>query len=591
MKTVIVSEKDDQARKTANALGHFDKIGQVYVLSQTDLLEGEVHVVAADGHLFEYTAPENNWKLENLPLVDVSFKMQLKKAEKGRRKNFGGDPEKCFATIYQEVQAADRVIIGTDSDREGERIAYSILSRIPGGKKKIWKRLWLNSMTKKAIRQAFQNLREPEETYNYFLEAEARAQSDWLVGMNLSPLVTLELQQAGQVPWGKGQAFSVGRCQTPVVRVICENDLAIRNFSPRLYWKLQLEDKNNGQVFFCKEKYFDSEEAFEATRSLSSNSLVSSVERRKVQQQAPQLFDLASLQDYASKRWKIEAKQTESLLESLYLKGYVTYPRTRTRYITDYEFDYLKMLVQAYQEVLSSTFELVHLEARKTYVDASKIRNDSHHAIIPTETIPDFFSLQPEERLIYEAVTRRTLLMFAADCVYETSTVRLKNQDLEFVAKGRRMVDLGWAAVANLSVRKDIELPIYQIDSLVPSSISVQEGVTKPPKRITESMLLSEIFPRYGIGTPATQGTIIETIQARGYVTKDKKTGQFLPTNKAYLLINYLYDNEFADPETTGGWESFLAQIGEGAINPREFVDGIKEKLTLQISQAKERND
>ena len=181
--------------------------------------------------------------------------------------------------------------------------------------------------------------------------------------------------------------------------------------------------------------------------------------------------------------------------------------------------------------------------------------------------------------------------MFAADCVYETSTVRLKNQDLEFVAKGRRMVDLGWAAVANLSVRKDIELPIYQVDSLVPSSIAVQEGVTKPPKRITESMLLSEIFPRYGIGTPATQGTIIETIQARGYVTKDKKTGQFLPTNKAYLLINYLYDNEFADPETTGGWESFLAQIGEGAINPREFVDGIKEKLTLQISQAKERND
>jgi len=314
MKTVIVSEKDDQARKTANALGHFDKIGQVYVLSQTDLLEGEVHVVAADGHLFEYMAPENNWKLENLPLVDVSFKMQLKKAEKGRRKNFGGDPEKCFATIYQEVQAADRVIIGTDSDREGERIAYSILSRIPGGKKKIWKRLWLNSMTKKAIRQAFQNLREPEETYNYFLEAEARAQSDWLVGMNLSPLVTLKLQQAGQVPWGKGQAFSVGRCQTPVVRVICENDLAIRNFSPRLYWKLQLEDKNNGQIFSCKEKYFDSEEAFEATRSLSSNSLVSSVERRKVQQQAPQLFDLASLQDYASKRWKIEATQTETLL-------------------------------------------------------------------------------------------------------------------------------------------------------------------------------------------------------------------------------------------------------------------------------------
>lgn len=181
--------------------------------------------------------------------------------------------------------------------------------------------------------------------------------------------------------------------------------------------------------------------------------------------------------------------------------------------------------------------------------------------------------------------------MFAEDCRYETTTVQLKNQGLEFVTRGRRMVRLGWGEWANQTIRKDVFLPHYQVDQKVPSIISVCEEVTKPPKRITESQLIGSIFSKYGLGTPATKAAIIQTIQDRGYVTKDKKTGQFTPTNKAYLLINFLYDNEFSNPETTGGWENFLSQIGEGKINPREFVDAIKEKLKKQIVATEERGE
>lgn len=582
MITVLLAEKDDQAATYAAALGEGRKKGMTWIVQQSPYLEGEIHIVAAEGHLFEYEPPNNNWDLEKLPLLDVSFKQHLKDDKKSKNR---------FNVIYQEVKKSDRVLIGTDSDREGERIAYSILSHIPGGKEKIWKRLWVHSMTTKGLQRSFQNLRDPTETYNYYLEAEARAQSDWLVGMNLSPFVTLSLQHSGKVLRKKENLFSVGRVQTPTVRILCENDISIRNFVPQTYWKLQLEDKQTGIVFSNSEPYYDSEEVFKIARNLSEISTVSSIESEEHVKAAPPLFCLSDLQGYAAKRWKFDASMTEQLVERLYLKKYLSYPRTDSRYITQEEFDYLSSNITAYQHVLQYPFEVAHPEARKNYVNPEKIGENSHYALIPTEKIPDLLSLTAQERLIYEAVTRRTILMFAEDCRYETTTVQLKNQGLEFVTRGRRMVRLGWGEWANQTIRKDVFLPHYQVDQKVPSIISVCEEVTKPPKRITESQLIGSIFSKYGLGTPATKAAIIQTIQDRGYVTKDKKTGQFTPTNKAYLLINFLYDNEFSNPETTGGWENFLSQIGEGKINPREFVDAIKEKLKKQIVATEERGE
>ncbi|MCC9746296.1 type IA DNA topoisomerase, partial [Streptococcus agalactiae] len=247
--------------------------------------------------------------------------------------------------------------------------------------------------------------------------------------------------------------------------------------------------------------------------------------------------------------------------------------------------------LKSYQEVINCSFEAVNLEPRENYVNPEKVAKTSHYALIPTENIPNLVTLKPDERLIYEAVVRRTLLMFAADCRYSTTTVEVENQGLVFKTTGRQMFDPGWAAFSQQKLKGDIELPDYRVGDQIETKVIIVEGMTKPPKRITESQLISDILPKYGLGTQATRATMLQTIQDRGYITKDKKTGQLFPTNKAYLLIHYLYDNEFASPETTGGWELFLSQIGEGEINPREFVDAIKEKLAAQIAVVKERSD
>ncbi|KLL81614.1 DNA topoisomerase [Streptococcus agalactiae] len=582
MVTVILAEKETQATAYAECLGSASKKGKVHIIKQTPYFPDEVHIIAAEGHLFEYGLPKDNWELDKLPLVNVSFKQTLKQDKVSKE---------IFKQIYQEVMVADQVIIGTDSDREGERIAYSILSHIPEGKNKVTKRLWVNSLTMRALQKAFENLRKPIETYNYYLEAEARAQSDWLVGMNLSPLVTLDLQNKGRLPKGKGNSLSVGRVQTPAVRLICENDLSIQNFKPQTYWKLQLEDKETGITFSDKEKYLDSDMVLAISRQLNPLSKVSSVETEEKQSAAPPLFNLSDVQGLAAKQWGFEPTRTESLIESLYLKKYLSYPRTDTRYITEDEFDYLKNYLKSYQEVIDCPFEPVNIEPRKTYVNPEKVAKTSHYALIPTENIPNLVGLKPDERLIYEAIVRRTLLMFAADCRYLITTVEVENQGLNFKTTGRQMLDPGWAVFSRQKLKGDVELPDYRLGDQIETKGIIVEGVTKPPKRMTESQLISEILPKYGLGTQATRAAMLKTIQDRGYVTKDKKTGQLFPTNKAYLLIHYLYDNEFASPETTGGWEIFLSQIGEGEINPREFVDAIKEKLTHQIMVAKERGD
>ncbi|HGA4410085.1 TPA: type IA DNA topoisomerase [Streptococcus agalactiae] len=582
MVTVILAEKENQAAAYAESLGPASKKGKVHIIKHTPYFSDEVHVIAAEGHLFEYGLPKDNWDLDKLPLVDVSFKQTLKQDKVSKE---------IFKQIYQEVTAADQVIIGTDSDREGERIAYSILSHIPEGKNKVTKRLWVNSLTTRALQKAFQNLREPIETYNYYLEAEARAQSDWLVGMNLSPLVTLELQKRGRLPKGKGNSLSVGRVQTPGVRLICENDLAIQNFRPETYWKLQLQDKETEISFSNKEKYSDSELILAQARQLKAISIVSSVEVEEKQRAAPHLFNLSDIQGLAAKQWGFEPTKTENLIESLYLKKYLSYPRTDTRFITEEEFDYLKNYLKSYQEVINCSFEAVNLEPRENYVNPEKVAKTSHYALIPTENIPNLVTLKPDERLIYEAVVRRTLLIFAADCRYSTTTVEVENQELTFKTTGRQMIDLGWVSFSQQKLKGDIELPDYRVGDQIETKVIIVEGMTKPPKRITESQLISDILPKYGLGTQETRATMLQTIRDRGYITKDKKTGQLFPTNKAYLLIHYLYDNEFASPETTGGWELFLSQIGEGEINPREFVDAIKEKLAAQIAVVKERSD
>ncbi|MGT2930192.1 type IA DNA topoisomerase [Streptococcus dentasini] len=570
MRTVILTEKSDQRKAYAKALGQATHKGAVSIVKSSPFFEGEVRLIAPEGHLFEYPLPQDNWDLSKLPILNISFKdLQLKKDKRSRD---------LFKQISQEVQAADQVIIGTDADREGERIAYTILTHIPAGLDKVSKRLWVHSMSSDGIKEAFQQLQAPEETYNYFLEAEARSQSDWLVGMNLSPFTTLKLRR------GKGSALSVGRVQTPIVRLICENDLAIQNFQPQPYYKLDLQDMVHQVTFTYKDPLVTSEEALTLLRGLEPASRVVGIKGKTVTKLAPDLFSYSSLTALASRRFGFRADETLKYLESLYLKGYISYPRNQdVTHITFKEFDYLKSLVADYQNFIDCHFEVAHPEPREAYVDPKQV--ESHYAIIPTQKLPDLGGLSSAEHLIYQAIVKRSLLMFAPDYSYETTQVTLLNAGLEFKTSGYRILEEGWRGLMEKKVKRDHLLPDYQLDSLIPTKAVVRSEITKPPRRLTESLLMGKVLPSYGLGTSATRAAMLKKIQEAGYVQLDKQTGQFYPTQKGYLLISALQDNDFSDPTTTAGWESFLEQIGKGELSPGEFVDGIKEKLTQQMTR------
>jgi DNA topoisomerase-3 len=573
---VVLAEKPSQAREYGKALGKSENKGGVIIVKDSPCVDGEIHIVAARGHLFEYQNPKENWDFNNLPLSDSNLELSLKDDE---------DIKKRFSIIKNEVKKAGEVIIGTDADREGERIAYTILSKIPDGLNKATKRLWINSMTTEAIQNSFRNLKNAKETKNLYHEADARSISDWIVGMNLTQLTTLDLQRKKIIPNKKGNVMSVGRVQTPTVRLICENDQAIKNFVPEKYSKIVLQDQNSDINFSNEEKYFERTEALKLIEKSSDIAEIIDIVQETKEKKPPKLFSLTTLQAYGSKHWKKSADEILKICQSLYDKKFLTYPRTDSNFITHFEFEYLFDNVEKYQKVLGKEFEIVNIKPRKNYVNDKKVQE--HFAIIPTEQVPDLTTLSEDEQLVYLTVTLRSILMFAGNYKYYSTVVTAKHDDLEYKSSGNQLKDLGYKKILESKIKEDIVLPHYQKGQQIKVSVLEKEDVTKPPKRITEEVLLAKIFPKFQLGTPATRATIIETIQKRKYVKKDKKTGQFTPTKRGYQLINYLKDSMFSDPKVTSGWEILLKKVGEGSLPKEHFVSGIRQKVTEQIEQIK----
>ena len=266
----------------------------------------------------------------------------------------------------------------------------------------------------------------------------------------------------------------------------------------------------------------------------------------------------------------------------------LSYPRTGSSYITIDEFDYLLEHISAYKHHLRLPIKVDYLEPRQTHVDPEKLDEDSHYGLIPTEKLPDLSQLSKEERLIYEAIVKRTLLMFASNYHGQTQKVVLGNQGNLFKAQVKRTISSGWAEWHGTKPKNDVQLLPYRVGQKINCLSGVQELSTKPPKRITEAELFGSVLKKYGLGTPATRTAIFQKTLDMGYIRRDKKTGQLFPERKAYVLVNFMYNNEFSNPETTGGWEDFLHQIGQGKLEPGEFVDAIKDKLREQVEAVKE---
>lgn len=572
MKYLVLAEKPDQAKKYAQALGQAKNEKGAWKV-KTDLLDGQVSVVSAIGHLVEIKNPYQNyenWDLANLPVFPEAFEYEVK-----------ADKKKQFNLIKREINQADCIIIGTDADREGESIAYLILRLIPNALKKVKYRLWVNSLTDAGIIKAFKNLRPAQETRQYAEEAEARAKSDWLVGFNFSPWTSLKLQEMGYLG-EKDKKFSVGRVQTPIVSLIVENDLAIDSFIPVPFWKIELID-DSGTVFKNKVKFDTLEDAQKALNTLGGQSVVQTIQSENKVVSAPNLYHLTSLQSEMSKKYHFDSAYTLEVAQKLYQKGVTSYPRTDHKLITPNEFDYLVKHLDDYKQVLGNGADLPNTQPRRKYVQDKQME---HYAIIPTENTADVVSLEGDEKTLYLEILKRTLLMFAPDYRYQATEVILDNNGQTFSAKGNVMTSEGWTRLADKE-NKDSVLPVYQEGARLVTQSQIQEDETKPPARLTESSLLDKVLPKYNLGTPATRAGIIKTIIDRDYITRDKKTGQLFPTDRGKMLVLFLDNLEvmYTNPETTGKWETALQLIGQGQKSKEWFIEQTKKAITAQLEK------
>lgn len=585
MKTVVLAEKPDQGRKLAKALGKQKSKTKGAIDVASSILEGDVSVTWGIGHLVILSEPDDyadkykQWELEDLPILPDQMKYKVSKGKAGQ-----------FKTVKNLLKQADRIIIATDPDREGENIAYSIF-KLCG--REVWqipkKRLWINSLQSKEIQRGFKELREAEETYSYFKEAETRQVSDWIIGMNFTRFLTLIMQKRGVDGVG-----SVGRVQTPTNTLICENFLERKNFTPEPYWQLKgYHILDDGQVKFSEprkdNKFFDKNKLEQYIQQYKLNNVeeatVDSVEKTKKSKSAPKLFSLGGLQSYCSSQFGWTASKTLKVLQKLYDSGYSSYPRTSSQLITTNEFNYLFDNIDSYKDWLAIDFEVAYSNPRKRFVDNKKVKE--HYAIIPTDEIPS--RLSGDQKKLYEAIVKRMLLMFAADYEYELTVVLVKANDVVFKTTGTTPIQLGWRDIESDDKDDNNDnstLPEYQQRERIPFKVRVEEDETKPPKQLTEAKLVGDkgLMKKLGLGTEATRSGIIETLKYRKYIENDGKT-KLKPTKKGLLLYKITKYVLVGSPGMTAKWKAHLEQIGQGNKSPDPFIKRVKESIKLMFSE------
>ena len=578
MTTCIIAEKPSVARDIARIIGANSK--------QDGYLEGGGYLVTwAMGHLIAFAMPEaygfSAYKREDLPIRPNPFQLVARQVRKD--KEYISDPAalKQLKVIRSCFDKADRIIVATDAGREGELIFRYIYSYLNCHKP--FDRLWISSLTDKAIREGLSNLKLGSSYDNLYYSAKARSEADWLVGINASRALSI----------ARRGGYSLGRVQTPTLAMVCRRYIENRDFSSVPYWKLSIHTEKEGlsiKAVGCKD-YENEASAQTALAALRSQSRlkVESV-TRQVGHTAPLLlYDLTALQKDANKRHGFSADKTLSIAQSLYEKKITTYPRTGSRYISEDVFEEVPALLRKIGKTLSNPLN-------RHSVDNAKVTD--HHAIIPTGETP--LGMSADERTIYQMVVNRFIEAFSPDSGEERMQVRFTDGTNTFTWKACRQISLGWKAVQK---SKEVETEKEedgkeQILSSLPSltegevlplvSAEITEHKTKPKPLYTEATLLSAMenagkevkeddkrkaMAECGIGTPATRANIIETLILRDYICRDKKS--IIPTEKGLAVYEIVKDKKIANAEMTGSWELALAAIEAGKMPSERFAQGI----------------
>ena len=578
MTTCIIAEKPSVARDIARIVGATSK--------QDGYMEGCGYVVTwAMGHLIALAMPEtygfSAYKAEDLPIRPNPFQLVVRQVRKD--KEYVSDPAalKQLKVIRSCFDKTDRIIVATDAGREGELIFRYIYQHL--GCRKPFDRLWISSLTDKAIREGLSNLKPGIHYDNLYHSAKARSEADWLVGINASRALSI----------ARKGGYSLGRVQTPTLAMVCRRYIENRDFSSVPYWKLSVLTEKEGmslKAVGCKdyESEASAQTALAALRS-QSQLTVESVVRKVAGTPPPLLYDLTTLQKDANRRQGFSADKTLSIAQSLYEKKITTYPRTGSRYISEDVFEEIPALLGK----IGKTLPLPH---NRHSVDNEKVTD--HHAIIPTGETPS--GLSADETTIYQMVVHRFIEAFSPDSEEERMQVELTDGTNTFIWKACRSIYLGWKAVQQATGtndekgKEDEEQTLSVLPNLTESEVlpllssEITEHKTKPKPLYTEATLLSAMenagkevedaeskkaMAECGIGTPATRANIIETLILRDYIQREKKT--VVPTEKGLAVYEIVKDKRIANAEMTGSWELTLAAIEAGQMPPEKFAQGI----------------
>ena len=580
MITCIIAEKPSVARDIAHIVGANNR--------QDGYLEGNGYVVTwAMGHLITLAMPEAYgfaaYKAEDLPIRPNPFQLIVRQVRKD--KEYTSDPAalKQLKAIRGCFDRAGRIIVATDAGREGELIFRYIYQHLNCHKP--FDRLWISSLTDKAIREGLAHLKAGTAYDNLYHSAKARSEADWLVGINASRALSI----------ARKGGYSLGRVQTPTLAMVCRRYIENRDFSSVPYWKLSVLTEKEDLLLKAigSENYESEASAQTALAALRSQSqlTVETVTRKVTHTAPPLLYDLTALQKEANRRHGFSADKTLSIAQSLYEKKITTYPRTGSRYISEDVFEEVPVLLRKIGMPLSNPLN-------RHSVDNAKITD--HHAIIPTGETPS--GLSTDETTIYQMVVNRFIEAFSPNSEEERMQVRFTDGTNTFTWKACRQISLGWKAVQKELVtdaekketENDDELVLSSLPNLAEGEVlslvnaDINEHKTKPKPLYTEATLLSAMenagkevkeddkrkaMAECGIGTPATRANIIETLILRDYIRRDRKS--IIPTEKGLAVYEIVKNKKIANAEMTGSWELALAAIEAGQMPAEKFAKGI----------------
>ncbi|WP_175624283.1 MULTISPECIES: DNA topoisomerase III [Oxalobacteraceae] len=613
-KTLIIAEKPSVANDIAKTLGGFTKHDEYF--------ESDEYVLSsAVGHLVEITVPEEydvkrgKWTFTHLPMIPPHFAL-----------NPIAKTESRLKVLNKLIKRKDvtGLINACDAGREGELI-FRLIAQYTKAKQPI-KRLWLQSMTPAAIREAFKNLRSDEEMLPLADAARCRSEADWLIGINGTRAMTAFNSKEGGF-----YLTTVGRVQTPTLSIVVEREEKIKKFVPRDYWEVRAEFICAAGIYqgrwldtaFKKDETDPERRAERLWSKAAAESIVAACrgkqgnvteESKPTTSMAPALFDLTSLQREANARFGFSAKNTLGLAQALYEKHKVlTYPRTDSRHLPE---DYLPTVLQTldviaennnYHQFAKQITDNKWVKPNKRIFDNTKISD--HFAIIPTTQAPKNLS-EPEQKL-YDLVTRRFMAIFFPAAEFQVTTRFTEVSGHQFKTEGKVMTNPGWLAVYGKEVidEKDPEnsgtlVPVAKGEKVKTESVVANGLVTKPPARYSEATLLSamegagklidndglrDAMAGKGLGTPATRAAIIEGLLNEKYLLREGR--EMIPTAKAFQLMTLLRGlgvNELTAPELTGEWEYKLSEMERGKISREQFMREIAQMTQVIVKRAKE---